>query len=152
MSKLKYLSRSVTTNNDKLTRRKQQTVELPKNTGVTIMEAASEEDSDESPTKITDQENADKETTTSPQDLALEVINELINIVLESAGEYKTLDPTEVVSNALLQQNVHRLHKQVFVKVKVGDNPQMNAATGTKVSDSVDYSKLKAFKSRKSAQ
>ena len=66
MSKLKYLSRSVNTNNDKLSRRKQQTVELPKNTGVTIMEAASEEDSDESHTKINDLENAEKESTTTP--------------------------------------------------------------------------------------
>ena len=45
MSKLKYLSRSMTNNNDKLSRKKQ-AVELPKNTNVSIAEAVNEEDSE----------------------------------------------------------------------------------------------------------
>ena len=45
MSKLKYLSRSMTSNNDKLSRKKQ-VVELPKNTDASIAEAANEEDSE----------------------------------------------------------------------------------------------------------
>ena len=49
MSKLKYLSRSMTSNNDRLSRKKQ-AVELPKNTNVSIAEAVNEEDSEgESP-------------------------------------------------------------------------------------------------------
>ena len=54
MSKLKYLSRSMNTNNDKLSR-KNKVVELPMNTGAAILEAASEEDSDrETPVKVDD--------------------------------------------------------------------------------------------------
>lgn len=99
MSKLKYLSRSVNINNDLLSRKKNAVVVLPKNTGTAIMEAASEEDSDESPTKVMD----DKEPTEStPLDFAMEVINELITIVLESAGEVKALESGEVVNNAVL--------------------------------------------------
>lgn len=45
MSKLKYLSRSMTSNNDKLSRKKQ-VVELPKNTNVSIAEAVNEDDSE----------------------------------------------------------------------------------------------------------
>ena len=45
MSKLKYLSRSMTSNNDKLSRKKQ-VVELPKNTNASIAEAVNEEDSE----------------------------------------------------------------------------------------------------------
>ena len=109
MSKLKYLSRSMNTNNDKLSRKKH-VVELPKNTDVSIVEAPNEEDSDgETPTKVNDNgddgegsgEQSAKQT--SPKDFALEVINELIDIVLESAGEAKTLESSEIVSNALLQ-------------------------------------------------
>ena len=57
MSKLKYLSRSMTTNiNDKLSRKKR-TVELPKNTGVSIAEAVDEEDSEgDAPTNLDDEE------------------------------------------------------------------------------------------------
>ena len=56
MSKLKYLSRSMNTNNDKLSR-KNKVVELPMNTGAAILEAASEEDSDcETPVKVDDNE------------------------------------------------------------------------------------------------
>ena len=51
----------------------------------------------------------------------MEVISELINIVLES-GEMNT-DHNEIVTNKLLQQNIHKLHKQVFVKVKVSYHP-----------------------------
>jgi hypothetical protein len=43
MSKLKYLSRSVTQDDAKLKRKK---IELPKNVNTAIIEAASEEDSD----------------------------------------------------------------------------------------------------------
>lgn len=46
MSKLKYLSRSVNANS-KLSRKKAVPVVLPKNTSSAIVEAASEEDSDE---------------------------------------------------------------------------------------------------------
>ena len=45
MSKLKYLSRSVNTN-DRLARQKAAAPVIPKNTGTAIIEAASEEDSD----------------------------------------------------------------------------------------------------------
>ena len=56
MSKLKYLSRSMNTNNDKLSR-KNKVVELPMNTGAAILEAASEEDSDcETLVKVDDSE------------------------------------------------------------------------------------------------
>ena len=56
MSKLKYLSRSVNTSNDKLSKKKHQIVELPKNTDVSIVEAPNEEDSDgETPTKLEDE-------------------------------------------------------------------------------------------------
>ena len=57
MSKLKYLSRSMNTSNDKLSRKKQHVVELPKNTDVSIVEAPSEEDSDgETPTKVNNED------------------------------------------------------------------------------------------------
>ena len=46
MSKLKYLSRSVNANS-KLSRKKAAPVVIPKNTSSAIVEAASEEDSDE---------------------------------------------------------------------------------------------------------
>ena len=60
MSKLKYLSRSMNTTNDKLSRKKQ-VVELPKNTGVSIAEAVNEEDSEgETPTKVNDAEEEDE--------------------------------------------------------------------------------------------
>lgn len=56
MSKLKYLSRSMNTNNDKLSRKKH-VVELPKNTDVSIVEAPNEEDSDgETPTKVNNED------------------------------------------------------------------------------------------------
>ena len=88
MSKLKYLSRSVNTSNDKLSKKKHQIVELPKNTDVSIVEAPNEEDSDgETPTKLEDEQSQSAKKKTTPQDFALEVINELIDIVLESAGE-----------------------------------------------------------------
>ena len=70
------------------------------------------------------------------------MINEIIDIVLEAEGEAKTLESSEIVSNALLQQNVHRLHKQVFVKVKVGDNPSDSTTDAA--------SSKSSFKSRKS--
>ena len=51
MSRLKYLSKSVTSGN-KLSRKKTTAVEIPKTTGTAIEEALSEDDSDESPTKV----------------------------------------------------------------------------------------------------
>ena len=116
------------------------------------MEADSEDDSDEQSTEKLDGKKqfkaGDKEEKSSPQDFAIEVINELIDIVLESAGEVKTLESSEIVNNALLQQNVHRLHKQVFVKVRVKDNSHIMSTTGSKVTDSVDIISMKSFKSR----
>jgi hypothetical protein len=128
MSKLKYLSRSVTASG-KLSRKKH--TALPKNINSAIIEAASEEDSDgENPTP-------DKAVTPAilqtPKDFAVEVLNELIGIVLESAGEgYSASD--QIASNSLYKQNRHKLHKQVFVKVKVSSNPQQTNGTKAVVS------------------
>ena len=82
MSKLKYLSRSVNANS-KLSRKKAAPVVLPKNTSSAIAEAASEEDSDESPSKVPIEEDSPSLPKTG-RDFALEVINELIDIVFES--------------------------------------------------------------------
>ena len=82
MSKLKYLSRSVNANS-KLSRKKAVPVVLPKNTSSAIVEAASEEDSDESPTKVPVEEDSPSIPETG-RDFALEVLNELIDIVFES--------------------------------------------------------------------
>ena len=103
MSKLKYLSRSVNTNSDQLSRRKHTQVKLPQNTSSAIVEAASEEDSDEQdPNKVVDEDDKANKTEATPKDFAVEVLNEIIAIVLESAGEAKTLESSEVVNNALL--------------------------------------------------
>ena len=106
MSKLKYLSRSMTSNNDRLSRKKQ-AVELPKNTNVSIAEAVNEEDSEgESPmlkNVAEDVGEQQKKKASTPQELALEVLNEIIDIVLEAEREAKTLESSEIVSNALLQ-------------------------------------------------
>lgn len=58
------------------------------------------------------------------------MLDEILTIVIESAGHVKT-ESNEIVCNSLLQANIHRLHKQVFVKVKVDDNPHMEV-TGKK--------------------
>ena len=87
MSKLKYLSRSVKTH-DTLSRKKAQ-IALPKNTGIAIMEAASEEDSDgandQTPAESTDAPKTAK-------DFADEILNELIGIVIEAEGGSKTVE------------------------------------------------------------
>ena len=82
MSKLKYLSRSVNAKS-KLSRKKAAPVVLPKNTSSAIVEAASEEDSDESPTKLRTEDDSLVVPKTG-RDFALEVLNELIDIVFES--------------------------------------------------------------------
>lgn len=93
MSKLKYLSRSVSSNS-KLSRKKPTVVQIPKNTNTAIAEAANEEDEDEmaSPDKTkmistTDQTAASSSShAKNPQELALEIVNELVDLVLESAA------------------------------------------------------------------
>ena len=82
MSKLKYLSRSVNANS-KLSRKKAAPVVLPKNTSSAIVEAASEEDSDETPAKLPIEDDSPVVAKTG-RDFALEVLNELIDIVFES--------------------------------------------------------------------
>ena len=98
----------MTSNNDKLSRKKQ-VVELPKNTNVSIAEALNEDDSDgDTPQKTgadeeDETEEQQKKKASTPQDLALEVLNEIIDIVLEAEREANTLESSEIVSNALLQ-------------------------------------------------
>ena len=82
MSKLKYLSKSVSANS-RLEKVKP-AQKMPKDTNVAIMEDANEEDEDESVAKP---EIADFSKTKNPKDLALSIISELIDIVLESAGD-----------------------------------------------------------------
>ena len=117
MSKLKYLSRSVAQDDSKLKRKK---IELPKNVNTAIIEAASEEDSDGE--NSAPENNIPRQVTQTPKDFAVEVLNELIDIVLESAGDGKS-DSNQIASNSLLQLNKHKLHKQVFVKAKVSKKP-----------------------------
>ena len=88
MSKLKYLSRSVKTH-DTLSRKKAQ-IALPKNTGIAIMEAASEEDSDGANDQ-TPAESSDAPKKTA-KDFADEILNELIGIVIEAEGGSKTVE------------------------------------------------------------
>jgi hypothetical protein len=105
MSKLKYLSRSVNTSH-----RIKPQQPLPQNTGTAIIEAESEsDDEDSSPAKIPEEK--------TPKDIALEVLNEVIELVLESASEFTNTQT--IVTNQLLKSNVHKLHKQVFHKVKL---------------------------------
>ena len=92
MSKLKYLSRSVSSNS-KLSRKKPSVVQIPKNTNMAIAEAANEDDEDEmaSPEKgtmisTTDQTAATSSQAKNPQELAHEILNELVDLVLESAA------------------------------------------------------------------
>ena len=98
----------MTSNNDKL-RRKKQVIELPKNTNVSITEALNEDDSEgDTPQKTgadeeDETEEQKKKKASTPQDLALEVLNEIIDIVLEAEREANTLESSEIVSNALLQ-------------------------------------------------
>ena len=98
----------MTSNNDKLSRKKQ-VVELPKNTNVSIAEALNEDDSEgDTPQKTgadeeDETEEQQKKKASTPQDLALEVLNEIIDIVLEAEREANTLESSEIVSNALLQ-------------------------------------------------
>ena len=56
----------------------------------------------------------------------------------------------EIVTNSLLQKNVHRLHKQVFVKVKVADNAPNQPLGAKQVANSTDNVKMKSFANRKS--
>ena len=72
--------------------------------------------------------------------MAKDIINQLVNVVLESAIDTKT-ESNAIVSNEIIQQNAHKLHKQVFVKVKVGENP----SGVRKVTDSADMIKTKSF-------
>lgn len=130
MSKLKYLSKSVSAS-DKLSR-KHAPVQIPETVASAILEAASEEDSDDADDKPIDSIPVVPQT---PAQLAGDVINELIGLVLESASE--KLDQNQIASNSLLQKNKHKLHKQVFVKVRVGDNP-MQSESDSKLSQTQD--------------
>ena len=80
MSKLKYLSKSVSSGN-KFTKVRHQA--LPSDTKVPILEAASEEDEEESTPLF----KPDAGKTMTPQELARDVIFDLIDIVLEQAGD-----------------------------------------------------------------
>ena len=82
----------------------------------------------------------------TPAEMVLEVLNEIVDIVLES--EDKNTDHNEIVTNQLLQRNIHKLHKQVFVKVKVNEN-QVNPPS---VMASADFKSIKAFKAKQSQQ
>ena len=127
MSKLKYLSRSVSSGN-KLSRKKENQVQIPKNTSTAIVEAMNEEEEDEAtPTQIPIVTDKELSETKTPQAMALDIINELVDLVLESAGEAKPGED-KIVTNQLLQERAHNLHKQVFVKVKVAS--ESNALNG----------------------
>mmetsp|Transcript_18968 Transcript_18968/g.23496 ORF Transcript_18968/g.23496 Transcript_18968/m.23496 type:complete len:99 (-) Transcript_18968:549-845(-) len=92
MSKLKYLSRSVNQSNP-LQQRAKPKQKLPKDTGSAIIEAVSEEDDDEDATPIQvnrqtsqDENGADQKKLPpkTPREIALEVLGEIVDIVLES--------------------------------------------------------------------
>lgn len=99
-------------------------MQLPKDTGTAIAETDSEEDEDEKPA-VPIQDGGDSPSkepvVKTPAQIALEVLNEIVDIVLES----EDVTQNQIVTNQLLQKNIHKLHKQVFVKVKVQEN-QLN--------------------------
>jgi len=100
MSKLKYLSKSVSSNS-RLEKVKP-AQKMPKDTNVAIIEDANEEDEDES--VANKPEIADFIKTKNPKDLALGIINELIDIVLESAGDANDISSSSgIVTNQLIQ-------------------------------------------------
>ena len=45
----------------------------------------------------------------------------MINIVFEAEDSMTVASSTQIVSNAVLTQNINKIHKQVFVKQKVQD-------------------------------
>ena len=54
--------------------------------------------------------------------IAEEIISEMINIVFEAEDAMTTTSSTQIVSNSVLTQNINKIHKQVFMKVKVEDD------------------------------
>lgn len=120
MSKLNYLPKSMRSSSRHLKPTK--AVEIPENTSRPIIEDESEEneeDGDEEPVAEISPQQLDTEPKTS-NDIALEVFNEILDIVFEAETENTE---AQIVNNSMLRQNVHKLHKQVFVKVKVGADP-----------------------------
>jgi len=119
-----------------------------------ILEAASEDDEDdESPTLRVPQQPFK-----TPKQIALEVVNEVIDLVLESVAE-DNLTGNEIMTNQLLQKNAHKLHKQVFFKVKVMDshpakplNPSSSDATKPKKTFKNQFGQPKEPFSRSSFQ
>ena len=133
MSHLNYLSRSM--NQDNALRRNQKRniqPEIPENTQMPIPEVMSEneEEMPDSPSKVENsprlnrsKESNHPEATTqvvTPKTIAEEIISEMINIVFE-AEDTGTEASSTIVSNTVLTQNINKIHKQVFVKVKVQD-------------------------------
>lgn len=93
-----------------------------------------EEETPDSPSKVdnspelnlTKECNQNPEATTqivTSKSIAEEIISEMINIVFEAEDSMTVASSTQIVSNAVLTQNINKIHKQVFVKQKVQDDP-----------------------------
>ena len=91
-----------------------------------------EEETPDSPSKIDNSPelNSPKECNQNPEattkivtskSIAEEIISEMINIVFEAEDSMTVASSTQIVSNAVLTQNINKIHKQVFVKQKVQD-------------------------------
>lgn len=52
---------------------------------------------------------------------AEDIISEILNIVFESADHSFATNSDQIISNNLIRQNISKLHRQVFVKMKVDD-------------------------------
>ena len=93
-----------------------------------------EEETPDSPSKVDNspelnnpkESNQNPEATTqivTSRSIAEDIISEMINIVFEAEDSMTVASSTQIVSNAVLTQNINKIHKQVFVKQKVQDDP-----------------------------
>ena len=47
-----------------------------------------------------------------------ELIDEILTVVVESADHNAAFQSNGIVSNSTIKENINKIHKQVFVKIK----------------------------------
>ena len=126
MSQLSYLSKSVGPNHQ-LTNKVEKKVILPDNTKMAIMEDDLEElygsensDSQSVSNSVNNnakESNSPSNTELSSEQIVTDILDNLLNVLLEQDG--KNLAHCGMLDNSVIKKNIHKLHKQVFIKRRV---------------------------------
>ena len=77
-------------------------------------------------------------------------MDEILGIVVESADHNAVVGQNEIITNNVIKNNINKIHKQVFVKMKIGeDENQAKAMPRKSITQSTQPSKKNQAKSFK---